>query len=567
MISEMKKNLTKKIIYLIIIVILISVSSIFLLIPFSKKNTNLYYSYLNQNNLINSNSFSEEDFSSILAEEKNGLGSISIQNISYYKKGFTNYTSQLKYKRVNDDILNETLNITYLGTQFKGVLTNATRDYLKSTFIDQNKIAILINESLQISFDNSSDEDGLAGYLIYLPCLTPIEINEIYINKGAISSIDYAIKEIKCYPFIYFNYFNFLGLQTSGTFSMDIIFSYNLTLKNWEATQINYEDIVVINKVQNISADYVYNFEIVGEQIIGDTSIEGTGKASDLNVSLKIIPFDRTQLTYTILKLNGKNKNINNYTSDNIIYINLSDSFQANNSEFSLSFTTEFRVQFYNAVDKTWAIDRLVENLYIRERIYFPSITEGPSRLVVRFSFSESTILEEDIIDSYTQFERAITEISPEQFGIKIITPVLVKGELACPIAIKYQAIRNFRIIIRDNFDVPLSGLNIKLFYNNKPYGTYISNNKIQPIAPLTTNKNGEINLAFLPDGFYTIAIYKDGNLEAVKTLNTNQPVYDFKTEIPHIPIVVIVFGSLSILIICIGVIFYFRNYKGNLRT
>jgi hypothetical protein len=562
----MKKNHRKKIIYLIIIVILISVSSLFILFPSSKKNTNYNYSYINQSNCINSNSLNEEQFSSILVEEKNGLGTISIQNISYYKKGFTNYTSQVKYKRVNDDISNGTLNITYLGTQFNKILLNATRDYLKDSFIDQNKISIRINESLLVNFNNNTDENGLAGYLIYLPRLTPIEINEIYVNESKLNSSDYAIKEINGYRFIYFNYFNYFGISPTGTFSIDLIFSYNLTLKNWDANQIN-NDIVVSNKIQNISAEYTYDFEIEGYHYEGDTP-DDSRPASDLIVSLKIIPFDRTQLGYTNLQLNGKSvSNINDYLSDNIIYINLSDSFRANNSELSLSFTTDFKIKFYEPVYKTWAIDRLVDNLYIRERIYFPSVIEGPSRLIVRISFFEPTILNEQIIDSYTQFERPITQILSERDGIKIISPVLIKGELGCPLIIKYQATNNFQVIIRDNFDVPLSGLKIRLFYNNKPYGTYISNNRIQPIAPLTTNQNGEINLAFLPNGIYAIAIFKNDKLEAVKLLNTYQAVYDFKTEIPHIPIVIIIFGSISILIIFIGVIFYLRNYKENLRT
>jgi len=564
----MKKNHRKKIIYLIIIVILISVSSFFILFPSYNKNTNYNYSYLKQGNLINSNSLSEEQFSSVLVEEKNGLGTISIQNISYYKKGFTNYTSQVKYKRLNDDISNETLNITYLGTQFNKTLLNATRDYLKDSFIDQNKTSIRINESLQISFDNNTDEDGLAGYLIYLPRLTPIEIDKIYVNESKLNSSDYAIKEINNRPFIYFNYFNYFGLSPTGTFSMDLIFSYNLTLKNWEANQINYEDIVVSNKMQNISADYTYTFKIEGNHYSGDTPDEGKSTASDLIVNLKIIPFDRNQLSYTEIQLDENPvSDINDYILENIIYINLSDSFRANNSEFSLSFTTEFKIKFYEAVYKTWAIDRLVDNLYIRERIYFPSVIEGPSRLIVIISFFDPTISDEQILDSYTQFGRSLTQIVSENVGIKIISPVLIKGELGCPLAIKYQATNNFQIIIRDNFDVPLSGLKIRLFYNNRPYGTYISNNRIQPIAPLTTNQNGEINLAFLPNGIYTIAIYKNDKLEAVKLLNTYQPVYDFKTEIPHIPIVVIIFGSISILIICIGIIFYLRNYKENLRT
>jgi hypothetical protein len=559
----MKNNRKKKFLYLGIIIILISCSALLNLFASSNKDTNNNYGNLIQNPSLKSSFFSEEQFNSILEEEKNGLGIVSIMNISYNQKGFTDYSSQTKYESVNDDISNGTLNIAYNGTFFNITILNATRDYLKQSYIDRNILTIRLNESLQVSFDNSSDNNGLAGYLIYLPRLYPIEIKEIIINDTRLIDSEYTIQEINGHSFLYFDYYSYIGVRTAGTFSMDILFDYNLTLANWYANQENYEEISVNKKTQNITANYVYQFNLQGSHYKGDSPDDGTADASDLIVNLKVKPFDKNLLEYTQLRLKGQTiSNINDYISNKIIYVNLSDSFKANNSQFLLRITTEFRVQFVSAVGNTWAIDRLVEQLHIRERIYLPAVSEGPQRLMVRFSFLEPSISSDEEIDTSIQFERTTIQISSVGRGIEIITPPLIRGELACPFSIQYQAINSFQITIRDNFNVPLSGLDVKIFYNNKLYGTYISNSWIQPVAPLETNQDGKINLAFLPNGIYTIGIYKNGELEDIEILNTIQPIYDFKTEIAHIPIVVIIFGSISILIITIGVIFHLRNIK-----
>ncbi|TXT62801.1 MAG: conserved exported protein of unknown function [Promethearchaeota archaeon] len=559
----MKRTSIKKVFSVVIILTVIVSSLIFIFLPIARNTSHQTHWNLPQNYSITSSSLSEESFTPILEEEKSGVGTVTILNISYQEEGFTNYSSAVQYKELNDDISLGALNVTYNSTQFINTLVNATGDYLTNSFSDQNKILIRLNESLQIEFDNStSDVDGLAGYLIYLPRLTPIDISEIYIDNTKLEEEDYAIKNIDSYPFIYFNYYNYFGELSSGTFIMDILFTYNITLNDWEATQGLSDDLTVSQQTENITAEYEYFFEIVSKHYTGQTSIGSIMDASDLYLNLKVIPFDRNQLTYTSLQLNGVIKNINQYSTDNIITINVSDSFTANKSQFLLDFSSEFTVHFYKALDNTWAIDRLVEQFHIRERIYFPSIIDGPSHLIVRCIIFEPSISTNEMIDSYTQFERDISRITGEKGGLTITSPVLIRGELACPFVIKYQAINNFQITIKDNFDVPLSGLTVELYYHNKMYGTYISKGRVQPLGPISTDQNGQINLAFLPKGIYAIGIYKNGDLEAVKFLNTIQPVYSFTTEIPHIPIVVIIFGSISIAIILIGIVYYLKSNK-----
>jgi hypothetical protein len=96
-----------------------------------------------------------------------------------------------------------------------------------------------------------------------------------------------------------------------------------------------------------------------------------------------VSPFEKDQLENHSLSLKGEDvDDISNYLdTNNNINISLADSFRANNSAFSLNFTTEFRVGFKEPLSETWAIDRLINEADIRERIYFPSVIEGPEYL------------------------------------------------------------------------------------------------------------------------------------------------------------------------------------------
>lgn len=497
---------------------------------------------------LQTQSFSREDYTSILEEAKNGLGTISVLDIEYNESGSTN--SPEDFPNVDDDINQEALNVSYIGTELNRTLLNASRNYLKSEYIDQNKPRMVLNDSLEVKFDNASENnDGLCGYMVYLPHLDSTEIQKIFVNDTEVDEFYYSIEN----EYVKFNYLNYLN-ELSGEFSMDILYSYELTIEDWGITQLNGEDIVVKEEIQNISAEYTYQFEVYGRTDAGVA-------ASGLNVSLQVRPFDMEQLNNFSLSLNGEKKaNFSKYLDvNNNINISLTDDFTADRSAFSLNFTSEFMVKFLKPVWKTWGIDRLVSGDSIREKIYFPSVIEGPDHLLVKFTFYEPTITENNFRDYSSQFGRSPI-VRPYREIVNITTPTLIKGEKACPFTLTYEADNELDIIVRDSLEMPLIGLEIKVYSHGELYGTYISKELIQPHASLTTNENGEISLNNLPNGNYTIKIYYYGIHRVTSMVSTEQQVHYIDTNILHVPILIMVFGFSSAVILGIGILLYYRR-------
>ncbi|TFG00362.1 MAG: hypothetical protein EU541_02480 [Promethearchaeota archaeon] len=549
---ETKMN-KKRCVFSILILSLIIFQSVVLLYTQINKQA---ISNHDPNTSLQSQTFSEDDYNSILQEARSGLGTISILNISFTEKGFINYTSE--FPNLDNDITQEALNVSFLGTRFNKSLLNASRNYLKENYIDQNILSIYINESLEVVFDNDSDTiDGLCGYMVYLPRLTPIEIEKVFVNNTELEDEDYSIEN----EYIKFNYLNYGG-NLVGHFSMDIFYSYNITLIEWRIAQLNEEDIVLKEKSQNISADYNYRFKLNALKYIGAFPFL-RAVADNLEVSFQVSPFDMENLTDFKLTLKGEEvSNISDYIDyRNDIKISLSDSFRGD-SVFLFEFSTNFTVKFLKPVGYTWAIDRLVGESDTRERIYFPSVINGPQHIVVQFSIEEPSITSLQVKDFYSQFGRSVNLFSDPEGFINITTPRLIKGEEACPFMIKYRAEKSLKLIITDTLNMPLIGVEVRIYYQGKLFGTYISQETVQPIGPLSTNQNGEISIKNIPIGNYTIKVYQYGMHQATRIVSTESNVHYIKTDIIHIPVLIIIFGSISAIIFILGILLYLRNNK-----
>ncbi len=512
------------------------------------------------NYTLKAQNFEKDDYSSILRKVKSGLGSVSVLNFSFHEKGFVNYSSQ--FPDLEDDISQEGLNVSYLGTIFNKTISNASRNYLNDEYIDQNTLSIMIKESIEVAFDNNSDSNGLSGYILYLPRLYPIEIEKIYVNNSLLDESEYSIEMVdNSYQFIKFNYYDKFGEMINGHFSLDFLFSYILTLESWEITQLNSKDLLVQNETQNVRADYKYSFEINGKKYTGNRPSISTNEASNLTLSLQVSPFDMAQLINLSLSLNGDLvSDISNYLFNDNINISLGDSFTANGSTFILNFSSDFEIKFLEAVGNFWAIDRLARDADIRQRIYFPSVVDGPKHLLIKFTIDEPSIGGLQYRNHQSQFDRSFGVFRSPQGIINITTPALIRGELACPFIIKYQVEKSLKLVVTDNLNMPLIGVDVIVLYYDRPFGTYISKSSTQPIAPLSTDQNGEIILKNLPNGNYTIQIYRNGNLRAIQIVSTNTEEHYIKTNILHIPVVIMVFGGISTITLVIGIILYLRN-------
>ena len=307
-------------------------------------------------------------------------------------------------------------------------------------------------------------------------------------------------------------------------------------------------------------------------------SISKEGGSEELLVNLTIYLPDRDLLNNLSLQLNFESKIVNNYLNPDKSF-NIED-FQANGSSFYLNFTTDYTLKFVNPVEETWSVDRLYNQRDIRERIYFPSIISGPEHIIVKYiKIFEETISIDQYIDYTSLFNRnpsnpcinatildwesdpvLITDKLEEKLGLNVTLPYMIKGE-TCPFSIRYRTSENLKIIIMDNIGMPLIGLSVELYYYGKIYGTYISNDHIQPLATLTTDENAEIFLKNIPTGQYTIKIYQFGILQVTTTVSTYEENY-LITSIIHFPSWILIFGIFSLFIFGLGYKLHQKNKK-----
>ena len=224
-----------------------------------------------------------------------------------------------------------------------------------------------------------------------------------------------------------------------------------------------------------------------------------------------------------------------------------------------------FTIKFINPVGETWAIDRLFDKRNYRERVYFPSIVSGPKHIFLKFlSIYEPTIYYEQVISATSLFERDVafheinTSVTGRQ-GINITIPYLIQGE-TCPFMIKYETSQLLRIVITDNIKMPITGASIDVYYYGQKFGTYISNNQSQPISPSKSNENGEILLRNVPHGNYSIKVYFRGSLIKTSDASTYKEINYIHTDIPHLPLWILIFGVINVCILIIGVVFYLKH-------
>jgi hypothetical protein len=101
----------------------------------------------------------------------------------------------------------------------------------------------------------------------------------------------------------------------------------------------------------------------------------------------------------------------------------------------------------------------------------------------------------------------------------------------------------------------------VKVFYYGQEYGTYISKERVQPIAPGSSNEHGEIVLYNVPHGNYTIRVYHSGIFLKETQVSTEININYVNTNYPHFPLWIMIFGIINGIILIFGLIFYF-NYK-----
>jgi hypothetical protein len=518
--------------------------------------------------------FSKDDYTPILDAPEQGLGSITITKLTFNEAGIFNRSE--RYPNLVDDLNSGALNITYLGTQYMQTNEIAQFNNLDKSLPESDEITVLINESISVQYNSSMVESE--GYLIYSPRLVPRVLKQVFVqNKSSsiieeLSEDEYSLDSDDNLNFDYQNYFQ----VDFHNFSMYFIFEYKLTAVGWELAQDPKNIITLTQQQQTLSPSFYYNFTLTGFRDMGIVS-NFSMPADNLVVELIVNPLNKNLFYDQQLKINDQV--VNDFLEqDNLINVTIS----AGAKLFSLTFKTNFTLKFENSVDYSWAIDRLIEGRNVRERIYFPSLISGPKHIYLKsISLIESTITADQVISNSSLFGRTVnyydvivsitqetienslifTENAVKRKGLRLTIPYLILGETN-PFSLKYDATNDLKIVITDNIRMPLFGYRIELLYFGKVFGTYISNNLTQPMAPAYSNENGEILIENVPNGNYTVKIYQDNVIIKDALINTFSDVNYISTTVPYFPLWIIVFGGINGALILIGLIIYFNNKR-----
>jgi hypothetical protein len=544
-------------------ILIVIFTILLILIPFVFGSFKYHSSAVIQNSNLKISDYSKDDYAPILTEEKYGLGNISINDIDFsgLEIGFNNYTNT--YPDITEDYDSGNLNMTYLNMQFVETIDVAIVDNLNEKIEDYEFIKVKLNESLYVEYNNLT-----AGYVIYHSRLHPSILLQFFVVNNTdtyelIAETDYYIDNN---DFIVFNYEDYFQATTSN-FTIYLLWEYRISIYNWEITQYIDDNLIIENQTQNITASFNYYFNLRGRKFTQNI-VDDKTDVDNIYIALTVNLPDKDLLNDHNLEINGEIVNMNDHLNLNkSVEILLTDNFHANQSIFSLNFTSSFTIKFVDPVGETWAIDRLVAKTNVRERIYFPSLINGPQHIYLKLiSFYEPTIDFDNVLISSSLFEREVlyfyvnTTLTGKE-GVRVEVPYLILGE-TCPIIIKYETTENLKIVVTDNIKMPLVGANIEIFYYGQKYGTYISNDEVQPIPPGKTNEHGEITLKNVPIGNYTVRVYYNGFFLKESIVSTDIDRNHIHTSYPHFPLWILIFGSISGIILVIGVIFYLKNKK-----
>ena len=528
----------------------------------------------NVNTDPNIHDFSIDDYTPILDVPEQGLGNITITKLTFNEEGFFNRSE--KYPNLVDDLISGALNITYLETEYMQTNEIAQFNNLDKSLPESDEITVLINESISVQYNSSIG--GSEGYLIYCPRLTPRVLKQILVQNESSSIIEelnedeYSLDANNYLIFDYQNYFQ----DNFHNFSLYFIFEYKLTVFGWKLAQDPNNILTLTQQQQTFSPSFYYNITLIGLKEPDNITVPNI-PANNLVVELIVNPLDKNLFYDQQLKINDQV--VNDFLEqDNIINVTIS----ADAKLFSLTFKTNFTLRFENPVDYSWAIDRLIESRNVRERNYFPSLISVPKHIyLTNVSIIENTITVNQDISNSSLFDRPVnffdvivfitqasndyslifTENAVKRKGLRLTIPYLILGETN-PFLLKYDATNDLKIIITDNIHMPLIGYRIELLYFGKVFGTYISNDLNQPMAPAYSNENGEILIENVPNGNYTVKIYQDNVIIMEALINTFSEVNYINTNVPYFPLWILIFGCINGALVLIGLVIYFNHKR-----
>lgn len=526
-----------------------------------KVKTNPKIDYTLPEDALRGSDFTKDNYSAILTDDDYGLGTIVIDDMHFntYLIGTINHTEN--YPLLENDLSSYALKLNVTRVEFIETIREANRDNLNGT--NRRDIRVKLNETIKVNYNNPTQ-----GFLIYYPHFSGATLLEFYVNDSnsitkLTEDVDYTMDSTE---FLVFHYENYFQKGPIFNFTMYFIWEYGIKVSEWTLEQTEETPLVMNDSEQEFTSRFTYYFFLIGYFIPPDLS--GTYPIEYIDVALTVKPPDRDSLSYQAININAVDENINGYVNkDNSLSIELTDQFGLNNSVMVLNFTTSFNLKFEEPVGNSWAIDRLLTERNIRERTYFLSITAGPTQIFLKnVALYETGMLFDQIISASSQFDRTVLVFDanasvPGRIGVKIDMPYIILGE-TCPISIKYSAMETLRIVVTDVIRMPLVGVEIEILHFGVRYGTYISNESVQPIDPGRTDENGQVVLYDVPRGNYTARVIYQGKIIKEVEVTTDKETNYVFTSVPHYPLWILVFGAINGIILLVGVIFYLKYKK-----
>ncbi|MFX1343853.1 MAG: hypothetical protein ACFFAI_02010 [Promethearchaeota archaeon] len=518
--------------------------------------------YTQEKNL-NINDFTKDNYTEILKTPKYGLGNITIDDINFniLITGFLN--QNVYHPLILNDLLSGALTINTTSMEFINCTSSAIIHNLDPEIVDDVTARVTLNETLHVEYNNST-----AKYLIYHARFTQIYLLELYVNNGTeinklTENIDYTIDERQYIVFYYEDYFQ---EGNNDSFDMYIIWDKVMPFGDWKIEQLQNQNLEINEAEQEIVAEFQYSFHLIARLYTED--LDTILQIYFWDVALTVNPLDKEKFNDHKLMLMGTEANIGTHLNpDKSIKVLLSDQFTPNNSTFSLNFTCSYMLKFEKPVGSSWAIDRLIDQREIREKIYFSTLLSGPEHIYLKnVEFYEPSLYVEEVLDTYSLFNRDVlfgdaNASGSNRLGINVTIPFLLVGE-TCPFSIKYSTFHKLKIVITDNIKMPLVGAEIEVFYCGAKYGTYVSNTTSQPIIPSKSDGNGQIVLYNVPRGNYTIRVYWRGKFVKEASVSTYKEINYISTNVVHYPFWILVFGGINGIILIVGAIFYLKYKK-----
>lgn len=450
--------------------------------------------------------------------------------------------------------------------------TNAELD--KNSGLREGDVWIKINETCRWQYWYNATEWVIG----ITPSLDRWEGIEMWMNGSKLAEDAADINENG----MYYNFSQQFEQSVNGSIIMSFI--YKAPLPVTQAKVYTNEKHKGDEILTGLSTKFVRDFNysvFVGSQY---EEVQATG-------TFKFYLPDYEDLTRVVVYKNG-NLSVNN-TDNYVIENNIFNQFcnLTNPTEIKASFRSTFTVEITANENNTLYGDKLIEGLSTRQRYYRIQVTAGPATLPLRyFWINDTTIPYYDLLGSNRAKSGLNRPVEVRNMNYSVPKPpvpideeeegnedidltkyvdgisflggndtmgyyYISKGEVDI-ITITYNAKYFLTAIITDKIATPLIGYKVIVHYQGVRFGPVMKlNGPCVNYPTLTTDRNGQISIDYVPFGNFSLEVINlQGETVGFYNASSNQPNNVVKTDVPHFPIIQIVFMGICLVTLIAGI-------------